>query len=107
MNGDKGKLRIRKNDQVTIVSGKSIGNSGRVLKVDRKKETVIVEGQNMVKKAMRQRKQNQKGGIVEIEAPVHISNVMINCKKCGKTKIGVKMVDDKKVRVCRKCGEEL
>jgi large subunit ribosomal protein L24 len=107
MNSAKVKNKLKKNDQVTIVTGKNKGNSGRILKVDRKNHTVIIESQNMVKKAMRQRKQNQKGGIVEIEAPVHMSNVMIVCKKCGKTKITMKIAGDKKVRVCKRCGEEL
>ena len=61
----------------------------------------------MVKKAMRQKKQNQKGGIIEIEAPIKISNVMILCKKCGPTRINMKITDDQKMRICRKCGEEL
>ena len=101
------KYKLKKNDQVKIIAGKNIGNTGRILKVDKAKGTVIIEGQNMVKKAMRQKKQNQKGGIVEIEAPVKISNVMILCKKCGPTRIGIKNTDSQKIRMCKKCGEEL
>ena len=103
----KTKYKLKKNDQVKIVTGKNVGNSGKILKVDPVKGTVIIEGQNMVKKAMKQRKQNQQAGIIEIEAPLHISNVMILCKRCGPTRIGMKIEDSKKVRICKKCGEEL
>lgn len=101
------KYKLKKNDQVRIIAGKNIDNTGRILKVNKANGTVIIEGQNMVKKAIRQRKQNQKGGIVEIEAPVKISNVMIICKKCGPTRIGFKKTDTQKMRICKKCGEEL
>ena len=101
------KYKLKKNDQVKIITGKNIGNSGRILKVNKANGTVIIEGQNMVKKAMRQKKQNQKGGIIEIEAPIRISNVMIVCKKCGPTRIKIKITDDHKMRICKKCGEEL
>ena len=61
----------------------------------------------MVKKAMRKKGQNDRGGIVEIEAPLQLSNLMIICKKCGPTRIGYKIDGDDKERVCRKCGEAL
>jgi large subunit ribosomal protein L24 len=101
------KYKLKKNDQVKIIAGKNIGSTGRILKVNKAKGALIIEGQNMVKKAMRQTKQNQKGGIIEIEAPIKISNVMIICKKCGPTRIGLKVKDDQKLRICKKCGEEL
>ena len=101
------KYKLKKNDQVKIIAGKNIDNTGRILKVNKTNGTVIIEGQNMVKKAIRQRKQNQKGGIVEVEAPVKMSNVMILCKKCGPTRIGFKKTDTGKIRICKKCGEEL
>ena len=68
---------------------------------------VVVSGVNIVKKAMKKRSQQDQGGIAEIEAPLNISNVAIVCKKCGPTKIGYKIDGDKKVRVCRKCGDVL
>ena len=61
----------------------------------------------MVKKAMKPKSQNEKGGIIELEAPLHISNVMVLCKKCGPTRIGYKLDGDEKVRICKKCGEAL
>lgn len=101
------KFKIRKDDTVEIITGKDKGKRGSITRVLRDKDRVIVAGANLVKKAMKKRSQQDRGGIVEIEAAIHISNVMIVCKKCGPTKIGYKIDGDKKVRVCRKCGEAL
>jgi len=101
------KSKLKKDDQVKIMCGKEIGNTGRILKIDRKNGSVIVEGCNMVKKAVKQKKQNQKGGIMEIEGLLNISNVMIVCKKCGPTRVSIKRDEDKRMRICKKCGEEL
>jgi large subunit ribosomal protein L24 len=101
------KFKIKKDDTVQVIAGKDKGKRGRILKVLRDKDRVVVEGLNIVKKAMKRRNQQDRGGIVEIEAALHSSNVMIVCKKCGPTRIGYKLDGDKKVRVCRKCGEAL
>jgi len=108
------KFKLRKEDTVQIIAGKDKGKKGRVLKILRNKDRVLVEGANMVKKAQKKRKQTDRGGIAEIEAAIHASNVMIICKKCGPTRIGYKIggPDSKtgkpvKTRVCRKCGEAL
>ena len=101
------KFKIRKDDTVQVIAGKDKGKRGTIVKVVTKKDAVIVSGINIVKKAMRKRSQQDQGGIVEIEAPINISNVAIVCKKCGPTKIGYKIDGDKKTRVCRKCGEAL
>jgi large subunit ribosomal protein L24 len=101
------KYKIRKNDQVQIMAGKDRGKSGRVLRVDRDRGRVVVEGLNMVKKAVRPRGQNQKGGITSVEAALAISNVQILCKKCGPTRIGMRMQKEGKIRFCKKCGGEL
>ena len=101
------KSKIRKNDTVQVLAGKDKGNRGEVIRVNLKKETVIVSGVNIVKKAMNKKSQQDQGGIAEIEAPLNISNVAIVCKKCGPTRIGYKMDGDKKVRICRKCGDIL
>ena len=101
------KLKIRKDDTVQVIAGKDKGKRGAVVRVIAKKDAVIVSGINMVKKAMRKRSQQDQGGIAEIEAPLNISNVAIVCKKCGPTKIGFKIDGDKKIRVCRKCGDVL
>lgn len=104
-------LRLQKNDQVKILTGKESGKQGKVLRVDGKSGKVYIEGRNMVKKAMKKTKQNQQGGIASIEAAIHVSNVMIVCRKCGPTRVRYKVAaneDSKeKVRICRKCGEQL
>ena len=104
---EKVKYKPKKDDLVKIVTGKEKGKSGKIVRIDRIKGRVIVSGLNMIKKAKKPRKQGEKGGIVEIEAPIDISNVMIVCKKCGPTRIGVEISGDNKVRKCKKCGEVL
>ncbi|MDR0448568.1 MAG: 50S ribosomal protein L24 [Treponema sp.] len=108
------KFKLKKEDTVQIIAGKDRGKRGRILKILRDKDRVVVEGLNMVKKAKKRRSQQDRGGIVEIEAALHASNVMIICKKCGPTRIGIKLgsLDPKtgkmrKTRSCRKCGEAL
>lgn len=102
------KFKIKKNDNVEVLAGKDKGKRGSVVRIIPKSDRVIVSGVNIVKKAMKRRSQQDQGGIVEVEAPLHISNVGIVCKKCGRpVKIGYKIDGDKKVRVCRKCGETL
>ena len=102
------KSKIRKNDTVEVIAGKDKGKRGEVVRVDLKKERVVVSGVNIVKKAMKKKSQQDQGGIAEIEALLNISNVAIVCKKCGRpVKIGYKIDGDKKVRVCRKCGDIL
>jgi large subunit ribosomal protein L24 len=101
------KIKLKKEDTVQVIAGKDKGKRGRILKILRDKDRVLVEGVNIVKKAMRRKKQQDRGGIVELEAPLHSSNLMIVCKKCGPVRIGYKFEGDKKIRVCRKCGEAL
>jgi large subunit ribosomal protein L24 len=101
------KFKLRKEDLVQVIAGKDKGKQGKIVRIDQAKGRVVVEGVNMVKKAMKKRKQTDRGGIVEIEAAIAISNLMIVCKKCGPTRIGYKIEGDAKKRVCRKCGEAL
>jgi large subunit ribosomal protein L24 len=101
------KFKLKKEDTVQITTGKDKGKRGRILKIHRDKDRVVVEGANIVKKAKKRRNQQDRGGIVEVEAAIHSSNVMIVCKKCGPTRIGYKLEGDSKTRVCRKCGEVL
>jgi large subunit ribosomal protein L24 len=101
------KFKLKKEDTVQVITGKDKGKRGRVLKILRDKDRLVVEGLNIVKKARKRRNQQDRGGIVEIEAPIHSSNVMIVCKKCGPTRIGYKLEGETKTRVCRKCGEVL
>ncbi len=101
------KTKLRKNDEVMVVAGKEKGKQAKIISVDVEKGRVILEGLNTVKKAMRKTQSNQKGGIAEVEAPLSISNVMLVCKKCGPTRVGYEFQRGEKVRVCRKCGEQL
>ena len=102
------KFKIHKDDTGEVLAGKDKGKRGTVVRVVTKKDAVIVSGVNIVKKAMKKRSQQDQGGIVEIEAPLNISNVGIVCKKCGRpVKVGYKIDGDKKIRVCRKCGDIL
>ena len=101
------KFKIHKDDSVQVIAGKDKGKRGTVVRVLTKKDAVIVSGIHIVKKAMKKRSQQDQGGIVEVEAPLHISNVALVCKKCGPTRAGYKIDGEKKIRVCRKCGEAL
>ena len=100
-------MRIKKGDQVEVIAGKDIGKRGEILNVDRKNDRVMVEGINIVHRHTRPSREMQQGGIIENEAPIHVSNVMLVCPGCGeKTRIGADFLDDgTKVRVCKKCDE--
>jgi large subunit ribosomal protein L24 len=82
------KTKLKKGDQVQIMTGKDKGKKGRVLRIDVDTGRVLVEGLNMVKKTQRPKSQNDKGGIIEIEAAIAASNVQLLCKKCGPSRIG-------------------
>jgi large subunit ribosomal protein L24 len=104
------RVQIRKNDQVKVISGKSLDKVGRVLRVMRDKNKVVVEGVSMLKRHTRANpSKNIRGGIVDRESPIHISNIMIVCGSCGQaTRIGHSILSDgKKIRICRKCGNSL
>ena len=101
------KFKIKKDDTVEVIAGKDKGKRGKILKILRAKDRIVVDGVNIVKKAQKRRKQSDRGGIIEIEASIHSSNVAIVCKKCGPTRIGYKIEGENKSRVCRKCREAL
>jgi large subunit ribosomal protein L24 len=100
-------MKIRKDDTVTIIAGKDRGKKGKVRRVIPKEERVVVEGLNMIKRHSRARRAARQAGIIELEAPLHISNVMLLCNKCGKpARVGFRLLaDGKKVRICRSCNE--
>lgn len=101
-------MRIKKGDTVLILSGKDRARTGKVTRVLPKEGRVVVEGINIQKKHTRPRKQRQKGEIVEVPVPFDISNVKLICPKCSKpTRVGYKMMDKKKLRVCKKCHQEI
>ncbi|OQX86155.1 MAG: 50S ribosomal protein L24 [Candidatus Latescibacteria bacterium 4484_7] len=100
-------MRIKKNDIVKVVSGNYKGAEGRVLKVFPDSQKLIVEKVNMIKRHTRQTSQGDQGGILEKEAPIHLSNVKLVCPKCGKpTRVQIKTLSDgKRVRECKLCHE--
>ncbi len=102
-----GRIKLRKNDTVKVIAGREKGKTGRIVSIEREKMRAVVEGLNMVKKAVKQKKQNQKAGITSVEAPLPVGKLMIVCKKCGPTRIGYVIDGETKKRVCRKCGGDL
>lgn len=105
-------MHIHKNDNVIVIAGNSRGKSGKVLKMFPEKERVIIEGVNIIKRHSRPTQKNPQGGIVQKEAPIHASNVMVICPKCSKpARVGHKSVRDTStgrqhsMRVCRNCEE--
>jgi large subunit ribosomal protein L24 len=104
---EKNEANIRKDDKVKIIAGKDRGKIGKVLKVDGKKNRIVVENINMVKRHTRPSAKSKQGGIVEGEASIDRSNVMLMCGKClSPTRIKMKRLENgKKVRTCRKCDE--
>ncbi|MBC8417596.1 MAG: 50S ribosomal protein L24 [Proteobacteria bacterium] len=101
--------KIKKNDKVIVLVGREVGKIGTVLKVDTEKARVIVEKVNIIKRHSKASPKTGQGGIVEKEAPLNISNVMIVCDKCAEpTKIGKRLLEDgSRVRICKKCGEPM
>ena len=105
-------MKIHKGDQVMVVSGKETGKSGKVLRVDKEKRRVVIERLNMAKRHTRPNpKKNPQGGVIEQEAAIDASNVMLVCPTCGQaTRVGYRFTDDgTKVRVCRRasCGKDI
>ncbi len=100
-------LGIRKEDTVEVIAGKEKGKRGRVLTVNKDKNSVLIEKINIIKKHMKPSKKYSQGGIIEKEAPIHLSNVMLFCPKCGKpTKVAVTSLGGgEKSRACKKCKE--
>ena len=104
------KISIRKGDNVHVLSGRDAGKSGRVLSVNPRKNTVVVEHANIIKRHTRPNpNKNIKGGIVEKEGPIHVSNVLVVCSSCGKhTRVGHRaLADGSRTRVCKRCGTTL
>lgn len=100
-------FRLHKNDSVQVISGEYKGKTGRVLRVNPEKNRAIVEGINMVKRHTKPNPKNQQGGIVEKEASIHLSNLMLVCPKTGKpTRVGVSILEGgKRVRFSKKAKE--
>ena len=102
-------FKIKKNDMVVCCSGKNKGKKGKVLSVFPKQNRVIAEGINFIKKHTRKTRDDQQGGIIQKEAPVDISKLMLLCTKCNKaTRVGFSFLKDgSRIRICKKCNETI
>lgn len=101
-------MNVKTGDKVKVIAGKDKGKEGVIIRSVPQRERVVVEKCNMVKKAMRPTQQNPQGGIMSIEAPIHVSNVALICPSCGETtRVSVSRENGKKVRMCKKCGKAI
>ena len=101
-------MRIKKGDNVQVLSGNDKGKTGEVLEVIPKANKIVVKGVNIRKKHVKARKQGEESGIISVESSIPVSKVNVICPKCGKvTKVGYSLDKDKKVRICKKCGTKL
>ena len=101
-------MNIKRDDKVIVLTGKDKGKQGKVLTADPKAMKLTVEGVNVATKHQKPQKQGQDGGIIKVETPIYACKVQLVCPMCGKgTRVGHKIVDGKKVRVCKKCGAEI
>ena len=101
-------MRIKKGDNVQVLSGNDKGKTGEVLEVIPKMQRVIVKGINVRKKHVKPRKQGEEGGIIPVECSIHSSKVNVVCPKCKKaTRVGVIKEGKEKIRVCKKCGNKI
>lgn len=105
----RGNNYLKQNDQVEVIAGKDKGRVGKILRVHRDTNKAVVEKINMIKRHTKPSAMNQQGGIIDKEAPVHVSNLMLVCPKCSKTvRIGRRILEDgTKVRICKKCNETI
>ena len=98
-------MKVKKGDTVQVLSGNDKGKKGEVLEVMPKDSKVVVKGVNVRKKHIKPRKQGEEGGIIPVECAIDSSKVNVVCPKCGKsTRVEYKIEEDKKVRICKKCG---
>ena len=101
-------MKVKKGDNVLIIAGKDKGRTGKIIKSLPKEAKILVEGINLKKKHVRPRREGEKGQVVSIPAALDISNIKVVCPKCGKaTRVGYKIEKNDKVRVCKKCGQEI
>lgn len=101
-------MKLKKGDQVLIISGKDKGKKGKILRVLPSDKRIMVEGVFIIKKHVRPRRQGEKGQRLEIPGYIDVSNAKLVCSKCGKAaRIGYKIMGDKKYRICKKCNQEI
>lgn len=100
-------MKIRKDDEVEVLTGKDRGKRGRVSRVIPEAGRVIVDGVNVAKRHQRATSATMQGGIIDKDMPIQVSNVAVVCSKCGPTRVGYRGEGTDKARVCRKCGKDL
>lgn len=99
---------IKKGDMVQIIAGREKGKTGKVLRVSREDSRILIEKLNLVKRNTKPTQKSPQGGVLEKEAPLHVSNVLLLCPKCNKgVRFGAKINGNKKTRACKKCGTEI
>ena len=98
-------MKIKKNDTIKIITGKDRGKSGKVLKVFPVKNKILIDGLNVYKKHVKPKKQGEKGQTVLVPRPIYVSNAMLVCSSCGNSvRAGYRLGNEKKERICKKCG---
>jgi large subunit ribosomal protein L24 len=107
MPGEIPKLKLRKGDRVVVLTGKDVGKEGEITRVIPERGLVIVDGVNIAKRHQRATKATTQGGIIDKDMPIQISNLAIVCPSCGKSRVGYRIENGEKKRVCKKCGKEL
>jgi large subunit ribosomal protein L24 len=101
-------MKIKTGDTVLIISGKDKDKTGKVIEVFSDDHRIMVEGINIVKKHVRPKRSGEKGQRVEVPRPFHVSNAKLICPKCKKpTRVGARIIEKRKYRVCKKCGQEI
>ena len=101
-------MKTKKGDTVLVISGKDRGKRGKILQVFPKENKAIIEGVHLRKKHRKPKKSGEKGQIIILPGSISISNVKLICSKCGKpARIGYKVIENKKYRICKKCGQEI
>ncbi len=101
-------MKLKKNDNVKVMTGRDSGKSGKILSINVEKGTVVVAGVNLYKKHRRPRRQGEKGEIVTVPRPLRASNVRLLCGNCGKAaRSGSRMEGEKKIRYCKRCGSQI
>jgi large subunit ribosomal protein L24 len=101
-------VRLKKGDRVKVLSGKDKGKEAEIMRVLPDRNKVIVDGVNVAKKHQRQTRQTMQGGIIDKDMPIPASSVAMLCVSCGPTRVGYRFADDgRKVRICKKCGNDL
>lgn len=100
-------MKLKKGDTVLVTTGKDRGRKGKIMHAYPAKDRIMVEGLNMKKKHKRPRKEGEKGQVIEIPSPIHVSNVKLICSKCSKpSRTGYKIEGGKKIRICKKCKKQ-